>query len=191
MDAEVFSQPLGFIPRHPSPPKYIKVKSHDKKKRDFDRVFLAQELLGKGLKSAKSLDEKPLEATVTEGAPNASKSNAVWAMEFSKDGKYLAAAGQDKKVRVWAVISTAVERQAHELDEASKNGDDAIKLNAPVFQTKTVQEYDGHTSSVLDLSWSKVRSMLYLLQFGLTWLEQFLAFIVHGQDGAIVAYQPV
>lgn len=157
MDAEVFSQPLGFIPRHPAPPKYIKVKSHDKKKKDFDRVFLAQELLGRGVKTPKSPDEKSPETTVTEATPTSSKSNAIWAMEFSKDGRYLAAAGQDKKVRVWAVISTAEERQAHEVDEALKNGDDAIKLNAPVFKSKPIQEYEGHTSSVLDLSWSKVR----------------------------------
>src|SRR5882672_10435041 len=45
-DAELFSQPLGFIPRFPAPPKYIKVKAQNRKQKDFDRVFLAQILLG-------------------------------------------------------------------------------------------------------------------------------------------------
>src|SRR5271170_7209682 len=38
-DAEVFSQPIGFIPRIPPPPKYIKVKAQNRKQKDFDRVF--------------------------------------------------------------------------------------------------------------------------------------------------------
>lgn len=79
-------------------------------------------------------------------------------MEFSKDGKYLAAGGQDYAVRVWQAISTAEDRRAHETEEdaAGKEGE-SMRLNAPVFKTKTVQEYGGHTASILDLSWSKVR----------------------------------
>lgn len=48
-DAHVFSQPIdriGFNPRHLQPPSYIKVRSKFKKTRDFDRLFLAQELNG-------------------------------------------------------------------------------------------------------------------------------------------------
>ena len=40
-------------------------------------------------------------------------------MKFSRDGKYLAAGGQDMIVRVWSVISTPEERRKHEsLEEA-------------------------------------------------------------------------
>lgn len=79
-------------------------------------------------------------------------------MQFSKDGRYLAAAGQDKKVRIWAVISTPDEREAanHDYAETTANGHDPLKLYAPVFYPKPVQVYEGHTGSILDLSWSKV-----------------------------------
>lgn len=158
VDAVVFSQPIEFIPRFPAPPKYIKVRAHNKKEKDFNRVFLAQELRGRtGVEIAQAGGR-----LVTNGInPTEIKKDgsAVWAMEFSKDGKYLAASGQDFSVRVWAVISTAEERHAHETEEDFQGKDgESVRLNAPVFKTKTVQEYEGHTASILDLSWSKVGS---------------------------------
>ena len=84
-------------------------------------------------------------------------SKAVWAMEFSRDGKYLAAAGQDKKLRVWEVISGNEDRDT---DEVLSNEGDEMKLNAPVFKQRLIREYDGHTSSILDLSWSKNNFLL-------------------------------
>ena len=77
---------------------------------------------------------------------------------FSKDGKYLAAAGQDRKVRVWAVIATPEEREDANGDEEATPVDaqDNSGLRAPVFQPEPVQIYEGHTGSILDLSWSKV-----------------------------------
>ena len=133
MDAQLFSHPvdsMGFSPRHPPSPAYIKVRAKFKKKKEFDRLFLAQEL-----------------------RPHSSAS--VWAMEFSKDGKYLAAAGQDEVVRVWAVISSPEERQMHETEEAHADGDSTQRLSAPVFRRKAHREYQGHTATILDLSWSK------------------------------------
>jgi len=153
MDADVFSQPIGYIPQFPSPPKYIKVRSHGKKEKDFNRVFLAQELRGRtGVEIAQSGGRLVKNAAYKHGDKDG---NAIWAMEFSKDGKHLAAGGKDYVVRVWAVISTKEERQAHEAEEEAA-GKDAQRLSAPVFKTKTVQEYGGHTASILDLSWSKV-----------------------------------
>lgn len=158
MDADVFSQPIGYIPQFPSPPKYIKMRSHGKKEKDFNRVFLAQELRGRtGVEIAQSGGR-----LVKNGAykhQGDKDGNAIWALEFSKDGKHLAAGGKDYVVRVWAVISTKEERLAHETEEdaAAKDGQ-SVRLNAPVFKRKTVQEYGGHTASILDLSWSKVCS---------------------------------
>ena len=157
MDADVFSQPIGYIPQFPSPPKYIKVRSHGKKEKDFNRVFLAQELRGRtGVEIAQSGGRLVKSGAYKHGDKDG---NAIWALEFSKDGKYLAAGGKDYIVRVWAVISTKEERLAHETEEdaAAKDGQ-SIRLNAPVFKRKTVQEYGGHTASILDLSWSKVCS---------------------------------
>ena len=156
MDADVFSQPIGYIPQFPAPPKYIKMRSHGKKEKEFNRVFLAQELRGRtGVEIAQSGGR-----LVKNGAykhQGDKDGNAIWALEFSKDGKHLAAGGKDYVVRVWAVISTKEERLAHETEEdaAAKDGQ-SVRLNAPVFKRRTVQEYGGHTASILDLSWSKV-----------------------------------
>lgn len=156
MDADVFSQPIGFIPRFPAPPKYIKVRSHGKKEKDFNRVFLAQELRGRTGVEIAQAGGRLVENGFKHGDTRKDGS-AVWSMEFSKDGKYIAAGGQDYAVRIWAVISTAEERRAHETEEdaAGKDGE-SVRLNAPVFNPKPVQEYEGHTASILDLSWSKV-----------------------------------
>lgn len=142
---EIFAHPVGFIPRFPPPPKYIKAKAYYKKQRTFDRVFLAQELRGTEDASFGGEDSW------------STNQRAIWALEFSKDGKYLAAAGQDKTVRVWAVITNAEDREAHEQEEDEAKGEDeGLRLTAPVFKSKPIREYTGHTGSVLDLSWSKV-----------------------------------
>lgn len=144
---DIFAHPIGFIPRFPPPPKYIKVKAHNKKQKAFDRVFLAQELDSTGGLSPGG--EKA-------GNGTKSKDKAIWAMVFSKDGRYLAAAGQDKIVRVWAVLTNAEDREAHEQEEDEIKGGGGLRLTAPVFKAKPIREYYGHTGSVLDLSWSKV-----------------------------------
>ncbi|KAL8947249.1 MAG: hypothetical protein Q9222_006453, partial [Ikaeria aurantiellina] len=167
-DADVFSQPIeanGFIPRFPAPPKYIKVRSHAKKEKDFNRVFLAQQLRGRtGVEVAQS-GGRLVKTDGYKGGDLRKDGNAIWAMGFSKDGKHLAAGGQDFFVRVWAVISSAEERQAHELDEDAAGKEGHVRLNAPVFRSKPVQEYEGHTASVLDLSWSKHNDFVTSIQF--------------------------
>ncbi|KAF4307548.1 hypothetical protein GTA08_BOTSDO03836 [Botryosphaeria dothidea] len=170
MDAELFSQPIdnsiGYSPRHPQPPGYIKIRSKFKKEREFDRVFLSQELR---TNTSSAPDERPTTssgASVKNSSPNPRTSSVnerpVWALEFSKDGKYMAAGGQDGVVRVWTVISSPDERTAHEIAEAGtqKDGRQPLHLNAPVFQNKTFREYTGHESTILDLSWSKNNFLL-------------------------------
>lgn len=160
-NADVFSHPVGssgFIPRFPAPPKYIKVRCHGKKERDFNRVFLAQELRGRSGVEIAQAGGRQVKAEAYKCGDPKKDGNAVWAMEFSKDGRYLAAGGQDYVVRIWAVISNTDDRRAHENEEdTAGKEEDRVRLNAPVFKSKTIQEYGGHTGSVLDLSWSKVR----------------------------------
>lgn len=166
VEAEVFSQPVGFIPKFPAPPRYIKVKAQYRKQKDFDRLFLAQIALDlRKSKSRKtSIDSKIHSITDIPSAgpipPPSSANNAIWAMEFSKDGRYLAAAGQDKKLRVWEVLATTEDREVEEKLLETNNEGESVKLNAPVFKTKLFREYDGHTSSILDLSWSKNNFLL-------------------------------
>ncbi|KAJ4363292.1 hypothetical protein N0V85_009324, partial [Neurospora sp. IMI 360204] len=96
------------------------------------------------------------------GRKVAKTGGAIWATEFSRDGKYFAAAGKDNVVRVWAVISTPEERRAHEEEEAAANGGNTTgeRLSAPVFRDRPLREFVGHSGEVLDLSWSKNNFLL-------------------------------
>lgn len=168
-DAEVFSQPIGYIPKFPAPPRYIRVKAQNRRKRDFDRLFLAQILLdpqsSKSRRSSAQVDSKihDINETPIAPPPNSSsktRDNAIWTVEFSKDGKYLAAAGQDKKLRVWEVISTKDAKDEEDHSESGSESGQSVRLNAPVFKQKLIREYDGHTAAILDLSWSKNNFLL-------------------------------
>ena len=163
-DAEVFTQKvdnMGFNPRHPQPPAYIKVRAKHKKEKDFDRLFLAQELSCKKRGSMSRQSSSNKLRRKSSATPDANET--IWAMEFSRDGKYLAAAGADKIVRVWAVLANSEDRQKHERQEALESEGDAANaehLSAPVFQSRPIREYEGHSSTVLDLSWSKNNFLL-------------------------------
>ncbi|KAG9239063.1 WD40-repeat-containing domain protein [Amylocarpus encephaloides] len=168
MDAHVFSSSIGangYIPQHKEPPRYIKVRAHNKKFKEFNRMFLAQELSGSKHASG---DEKIPGLTTRETPPSPSKlskvpktGGAIWATEFSRDGKYLAAAGRDRVLRVWAVISTPEERLTHEHEEdVSLSSSGGERVSAPVFRSKPTREFEGHTGEILDLSWSKNNFLL-------------------------------
>ncbi|PNH39896.1 hypothetical protein VD0004_g7022 [Verticillium dahliae] len=160
-DAHVFSSSIGaggYIPHHKEPPRYIKVRAHHKKTREFNRMFLAQELST----APQPDDETELPssaASAASGKKRPHKTGAVWALEFSKDGQYLAAAGKDQVVRVWSVLSTHEERRQHEEEENASAAAEA-RLSAPVFRSKPIREFTGHTGEVLDLSWSKNNFLL-------------------------------
>ncbi len=148
MDAQLYVDNFSFSPKIPHPPAYIKVRAKFKKEKEFDRVFLAQELRS-------GSDKKSPPAAGSNPAPqsgSAATQNPIWAVEFSRDGRYLAVGGQDRVIRVWAVIDSPEGRRAHENAES----DPHAHLSAPVFQQKPIREYQGHTSTILDLSWSKV-----------------------------------
>jgi WD repeat-containing protein 44 len=148
----VFPQLIGYIPRFPEPPPYTKVRTRGKTEKAFDRVFLAQELRGRtGLEIAQAGGRH------LNPGERWQNSDAVWAMEFSKDGKYLAAGSHDHVIRVWAVIATEEDRHAAENQERPPIPDELrARLSAPVFKTLSVQEYGDHKATILDLSWSKV-----------------------------------
>ncbi|RAK99445.1 WD40 repeat-like protein [Aspergillus ibericus CBS 121593] len=154
MDPDVAAQPIGFVPRFPPPPKYIRVRANYKKEKTFDRVFLAQEL--DGADDGASVSER--DAAISTAGPQNERytGKAIWALVFSNDGKYLAAAGQDRKVRVWQVVASPEDRDPSQAEGA----DEAPRLNAQVFKSQPVQVYEGHTGSILDLSWSKNNFLL-------------------------------
>ncbi|KAK8220119.1 hypothetical protein M8818_000535 [Zalaria obscura] len=160
MEAQVFSQPIDNIeynPSHPQPPAYIKVRARHKKVKDFDRLFLAQELLAKP-----EQQDPPRSGSMhsSRKRSHAEERGTIWAMEFSRDGRYLAVAGHDKVVRVWAVICSTEDRKTSEGAESKNTERPRMRLSAPVFQSRPIREYEGHTSTVLDLSWSKNNFLL-------------------------------
>lgn len=168
-DARVFSSVVdaaGYVPHHKEPPRYIRVRATNKKNQDreFNRMFLAQQLVGTHPKldvNGEQADNKAPTVTVSvagAGAPRRVKTGgAIWTTEFSKDGKYLAAAGKDGVVRIWAVISTPEERRVEEQEEAASSGE---RLSAPVFRERPVREFSGHSNEIIDLSWSKNNFLL-------------------------------
>lgn len=137
------------------------VRAANKAVRDFNHIFLAQELYRQPNyeDTVAQLLPTPSSASLASSLPR-HKSGAIWTMKFSQDGRYLATGGQDKVVRIWAVISSEADRSAHEEAEelagASSVNPENVKLNAPVFKAEPIREYHGHTADVLDLSWSKV-----------------------------------
>lgn len=149
----------GFIPLHKEPPRYIRVKPYNKKTRSFNRLFLAQELQGTRVSTD---DGTPGRTPAIAVGTKLLKANgaAIWAAEFSTDGKYLAVAGKDQVIRIFAVISTPEERQAQEEDEELAGSGGGEKLSAPVFLSKPAREFEGHGGDVLALCWSKNNFLL-------------------------------
>lgn len=169
---------VGYVPNLPSAPKYIHVRTHKKQKREFNRVFLAQEL--KPPESDAPLDQ----------LASAKKRYGVWCAKFSKDGRYLAVAGEDAVVRIWQVLSWPQDRSSstptdgeNELNTSDNQTFSASQNShisngnygpangigksksvpgdyAPVFKPVPVREFFGHSADVLDLSWSKNNFLL-------------------------------
>lgn len=148
----------GFIPLHKEPPRYIRVKAHYKKSRDFDRLFLAQELLG--ARRASEDAPRSREPATAVGSKLLKSGDAIWAAEFSLDGRNLAVAGKDQTVRVFSVIATPEDRKAYEEEDEGRGPTEGERLSAPVFRPKPTREFAGHTGEVLALSWSKNNFLL-------------------------------
>ncbi|KKA30290.1 hypothetical protein TD95_003870 [Thielaviopsis punctulata] len=158
----------GYIPHHKEPVKYQRVKSNNKHTRDFAYLFLAQELTlardsALSLSSSASASTSAPTTTTTTNKDHVHKSSkpaditshdgAIWCMEFSQDGRYLAAAGQDGVVRVYAVLSQPEDRFNEE--DNTPDPSHGERLRAPVFTSKPVRQFSGHEGEVLDLTWSK------------------------------------
>lgn len=115
------------------------------------------------------------DGTKMKKSKSASYKRKTYALQFSLDGRYLAAAGSDHVIRVYEVISSPAERaeeveaaQSHRFEEAChkkcpsaspQNSPIAPQL-APVFKANPVRVFAGHTGDVMDISWSKNNFLL-------------------------------
>lgn len=159
-NAVAFSSAL-YIPHHKQPPRYIRVHAQNRKSKEFDRIFLAQELGG-----PRSSPPTGQPTSVNGDLPPGQQANAnfpsggpIWAVEFSQDGRFLATGGRDRVLRVWAVIATPEDRKAYD-DEENADTEKKEHLSAPVFHPQPAREFKGHEGDILDLSWSKNNFLL-------------------------------
>ncbi|KAI0114716.1 WD40 repeat-like protein [Daldinia grandis] len=151
----------GYIPHHKEPPRYIRVRAQNKKAKEFNRMFLAQELVGtqRPVQDSQVGTDNGTAAVQEPGKDGPGLGGPIWAVEFSKDGKYLATGGRDRVVRIWAVIATQEDRKVDE-EEENAASEKEERLSAPVFHAKPIREFVGHASDILDLSWSKNNFLL-------------------------------
>lgn len=119
---------------------------------------------------------------------SATSKRKTYALQFSLDGRYLAAAGSDHLIRVYEVIASPAGRaeeielaQPQRLDDfcprklsaacptsSCSSGRSNTKTDlrsgaaelAPVFKSTPVRVFAGHSGDVLDLSWSKNNFLL-------------------------------
>ncbi|KAI8364348.1 WD40-repeat-containing domain protein [Radiomyces spectabilis] len=118
------------------------MKSKLKSERKFSRLLLSQTLLTAASAYASSI------SPATGRSGDYESQGAIWAMKFSKDGRYLATGGQSCVLRVWKVLDAPYEEDSKKKDTMK------------VFEEKPAQEYHGHVADILDISWSKNNFLL-------------------------------
>lgn len=128
---------------------------------------------------ASSTNKGPYEFTKLQHVQDLSgeHTGAVWCMKFSSCGRLLATAGQDRVLRIWVLkeayaffqdMRTKYNADAkssptpsqeslvshHSADDAAALAQAADAASGP-FMPKAFCTYNGHTSDLLDVSWSK------------------------------------
>ncbi|KAI9483637.1 MAG: WD40-repeat-containing domain protein [Benjaminiella poitrasii] len=137
--------------------KYIKIKSkHKRYQSEFSKLLLAQiiptsyykhDMASSSGNDTNHRSYTPDASHATEPGPNYPY-GAIWVLKFSKDGRYLASAGQNCVIYLWRVLDTPSE-DAH-----------ATASSIHVLDDTPFMEYTGHEADILDLAWSKNNFLL-------------------------------
>lgn len=132
---------------------------HKKNHQEFSRLMLAQTiqtshkpdvlLMGPSNKHEYLNHYRMSSDSSTEPSPN-HPYGAIWSLKFSKDGRYLASAGQNCVISLWILL---VQSQQ-----------DAPDYSINVLEEKPYMEFVGHKADVLDLAWSKVIVIFYAIK---------------------------
>ncbi|KAG8673917.1 hypothetical protein FPOAC1_007236 [Fusarium poae] len=133
-------------------PGYVRIKSHNVRKSQFQNLFLAQELVGS--KQTEPRYARSVPQTAIGNKMSSGGDATIWAADFSLSGRYLAVAGKDRSIKVFKVIATEEERSAQQRYE-SQSSLASKSLLAPVFLSQPCREFKGHSAEILTLSWSK------------------------------------
>ncbi|TPX60366.1 hypothetical protein PhCBS80983_g01825 [Powellomyces hirtus] len=160
----------------------VKVKINRKPKKDFDELARVQVLGRDTMGLHADLDRSTDNGIIfSANDVDAEIKGPVWALRFSKCGRYLAAAGQDTIIRVWklsrATGSPSTEEGPNgDSAESSKHVSPAMSMgdlgptdamptgrtsepsianaSSPIFDETPYRVYKGHTAPVLDITWS-------------------------------------
>lgn len=152
-------------------PKYLKIfKKSLATPPICKRLFLAQELDQNNNDEDLERSQSELELGLTErfDATNISKTSSadsiggqnlkardkndkksIWALIFSKDGKYLASAGKGNEIKIWKVIASPLDRIS-----VSKS------QYGSVFKPIPTKIFKDHSNDILSLDWSKNNFLL-------------------------------
>lgn len=107
-----------------------------------------------GTASANSSNPSLIESQTT----SVDASRAIFALKFSPDGNYLAAAGADGEIRIWRLLAqTILDRNAAAAGSNDPSAHltslEALKV-ATIFEEDPIQVLCGHEGEILDLAWS-------------------------------------
>nr|XP_040567138.1 LOW QUALITY PROTEIN: WD repeat-containing protein 44-like [Lepeophtheirus salmonis] len=136
----------GLIPIDVNDPPLKRMQGHKTGPTDFEHIQLAQEIPAQHI-------------------------GPIWCMRFSLCGQLLATAGQDKVLKIWALKNSLSyfkdmrTRYSKEKTSPTNSYDsvlaDVTAIKAPpsdqrvIFHEQPLCTYQGHTSDLLDVSWSK------------------------------------